>query len=82
MSDQFTIFTDFYHTKVDIYHAKYESSLTKLSISADVKWNTQKLLLENEQDLDQKAMLALIDLFKIDVENAEIYIGFSDNAHL
>jgi hypothetical protein len=37
------------------------------------------MLMAKEQDLDQEAVVAMIDLFKTDVENAEIYLGFGNN---
>jgi hypothetical protein len=37
------------------------------------------MLMAKEQDLGQEVVMAMIDLFKTNVENAEIYLGFSNN---
>jgi hypothetical protein len=44
-----------------------------------VKREAREMLMAKEQDLGQEAVMAMIDLFKTNVENAEIYLEFGNN---
>jgi hypothetical protein len=57
----------------NIYHMKVTHNTT--TSDADVG-DRARALLEQEGDLSDEAMLTIIDLFKENVENARIYLGF------
>ena len=58
----------------NIYRMKVTHSTT--TNDADVKDRARALLEEQENDIGDEAMLAIMDLFKENTENARMYIGF------
>jgi hypothetical protein len=47
-----------------------------INTDGDVKAKARTMLEEQGDDIGDEAMLAIMDLFKQDVENAHMYIGF------